>query len=270
MLRKKVNLLDVWIDDISMKDAIFLAYKSLHGGERRCFFTPNLEMISRAMAEEKEKDLLNSASVALPDGYGLKIVARIMGKEIKNTVAGIDFGEKLLGVAEKEGANIFLLGGRRGVCEEASKKLLKKHPRLKICGMFHGYFKKEHEGAVCRMIEKSGADILIVCQGFPKQEYFARFVMNKAKNIKVIACLGGSIDVWAGNVNRAPECIRDMHLEWLWRTACEPSRCGRLIKSLGAFTGAFEYGFKKIISCGMKQEKRAYNQTDICSKRGNL
>ena len=263
MLRKRVNLFGVYIDDISLKRALFLARKSLCGGKKRCFYTPNLEMISRARREKQIKELLNSSSVALPDGFGLKILASIMQKKIENTVAGIDFGENLLALAENEGAKVFLLGAERGVAKKAAKNILLKHPHLKICGAFHGYFKQEQSGAVCRMIEKSGADILIVCMGFPRQESFARLMMKSEKSPKVIACLGGSLDVWSGKVNRSPKLMRDFHLEWLFRIANEPTRCGRFLKSLDAITGAMEKRIEKILFCGINKEETAYNQTDI-------
>ena len=263
MLQKRVNLLDVYIDDISLKRAAFLAYKSIRGGERRSFFTPNLEMLSGALGNEKIKRLLNSSSVSLPDGFSLKIVAKIIGKNVKNTVAGIDFGEKLLELAEKEGARVFLLGGKRGVAALAAKNILKKHPKINICGTFHGYFKCEQAGAVCKMIERYNADILIVCQGFPKQESFARLVMNRTERVKVVACLGGAMDVWSGSVERAPELMRDMHLEWLWRIVQDPSRCVRLIKSLDVFAEAIDMRFEKVINCGINKARRAYNQIDI-------
>lgn len=263
MLRKRVNLFGAYIDDISLKHAVLLARQSLCGGEKRCFFTPNLEMISRARREEQIKELLNSSSVALPDGFGLKILASIMQKKIENTVAGIDFGENLLRLAEREGAKVFLLGAERGVVQKAARNILTKHPRLDICGAFHGYFKQEQSGAVCRMIEKSGADTLIVCQGFPRQEEFARLMMSRENSLKVIACLGGSLDVWSGKVSRSPKLMRDIHLEWLWRMANEPSRCARFVKSLDAITGALEKRMVKILFCGINEQKRAYNQTDI-------
>lgn len=255
MLEKRVNLFGVKIDDIPLRRALLLARKSILGGERRIFFTPNLQMLSMARSDDKIKELLNSSSLSLPDGFSLKILAKISGKRIENTVPGIDFGEALLKIAEREGARVFLLGGERGVAKRAAKNILKKHPKLKICGAFHGYFKREHADAVCKMIEKSGADVLIVCQGFPRQENFARIVMRNSKSVKVVACLGGSLDVWAGDKARAPEYFRDCHLEWLWRIANEPSRIVDFLKSLDAFPYALKSGLEKILACGIKGQK---------------
>ena len=255
MLEKRVNLFGVKIDDIPLKRAAFLAYKSIACGERRCFFTPNLQMLSSAKENDDIKKLLNSSSVSLPDGFSLKILAKMLGVTMENTVPGIDFGEALLEIAEREGAGVFLLGGKRGVAERAAKNIVNKYTRLKICGAFHGYFEEKHVYAVCKMIEKSKADVLIVCQGFPRQERFARLVMKKVDCIKVVVCLGGSIDIWSGDVKRAPEPMRAFHLEWLWRIANDPSRCTRFARSLDAFPFAFKIGLKKYLSSGMKGRK---------------
>jgi N-acetylglucosaminyldiphosphoundecaprenol N-acetyl-beta-D-mannosaminyltransferase len=259
MLQKRINLFGVDIDDISLDRATFLAYKSIRGGKRRSFFTPNLEMLSGALGDEKLLQALNSASVSLPDGYSLKIVAKILGKEIKNTVPGIDFGERLLELCEKEGARVFLLGGKRGVASRAAKSIVRKHPEIKICGTFHGYFKSCDVAAVCRMIEKSRADALIVCRGFPKQELFALQAMKKLDRLKVVTCLGGAFDVWAESSRRAPTCVRNMHLEWMWRIMEEPSRCFRLVSSLDVMIKAMDARFEKIIDLGINRINRTYN-----------
>ncbi len=263
MLQKRVNLFGVRIDDIDMKRALLFACKSLRGGERRCFFTINPEMLARAVDEERIKRLLNSSSVSLPDGFGLKLVGKILGNEVKHTTPGIDFGEGLISVASKTRARVFFLGGKRGVAHRAARNMLIKYPGLIPCGAFHGYFKKEHTSAVIKMIEKSGADIVIVCLGFPRQEGFALKLMEQTQAIKVVACLGGSFDVWSGEVERASECLRRLHLEWLYRVARQPSRVFRLVKSFDAVLYAGKSRLEKMIACGINEVKRAYNQTDI-------
>ncbi len=234
MLRKRVNLFGVWIDDISLGGALLLAEKSLaENGKARSFFTPNLEMIAAARGDKRIKKLLNMSSVALPDGFSLKIIAKALGKEIVNTVPGIDFGEELFELAQKLGAGVFLLGGRRGVAKEAARRLRLRYPKLNICGTHHGYFESGGEGDVLDAIERSGPQILIVCRGFPRQESFAaKCIMGALPSIKVVACLGGALDVWSGRSERAPKLMRKIHLEWLYRVAREPKRLSRLFSAL--------------------------------------
>ena len=162
------------------------------------------------------------------------LASRFMGKPIKNKVAGIDFGEELIALCEKEEKSLFLIGGASGVAKKSAKKLLKKHPNLKICGIHHGYFDKDDENAVIKKIQRANPDVLIVCMGFPRQERFVYEHKADLNNIKVIACLGGAIDIWAGLKLRAPDIIQKIHLEWLWRIIGEPWRVKRFVSSLPA------------------------------------
>ena len=217
MLQKRVNLFGLLVDDVDLGAALSLAVDSLDGGKARAFFTPNLEMLSGAYKSEGIRKILNSADVSLPDGFGLRLVARLVGVPLGNTATGIDFGEGLLSVAAAQGRGVFLLGGKEGVAERAAARLCEAHEGLKICGTHNGYFSDEEILSVCERINLSGADVLIVCRGFPRQEKFVFAVRDSLQEIKVFACLGGSLDVWAGDVERAPLIIRKIRLEWLWR-----------------------------------------------------
>jgi N-acetylglucosaminyldiphosphoundecaprenol N-acetyl-beta-D-mannosaminyltransferase len=157
-----------------------------------------------------------------------------MGAPIKNKVSGIDFGEKLLSLAEKEGARVFLLGGEKGIADEAKRKITKKHPKINICGTHHGYFSCCENESICNLINESRAEILVVCRGFPLQEKFVVENKNSLKGVKVFACLGGALDVWSGRTKRAPECIQRINCEWLWRILNEPKRTKRFLSSLPA------------------------------------
>lgn len=232
MLQKKVNLFGLEINDISKGRVLELANLSLKGGDKRIFFTPNLEMLEKARKNHETRRILNSAHLLLPDGAGVLLASRFLGTPIENKVAGIDFGEGLIALAEREGASIFLLGGANGVAKRAAKNLLKKHKNLKISGIHNGYFENEDE--IIQKIQRADPDILIVCMGFPKQEKFVFKYKKELSNVKVITCLGGALDVWSGRKMRAPSVVRKIHLEWFWRIAGEPRRIGRFISSLPA------------------------------------
>ena len=245
MLQKKVNLFGLEIDDIPLSRAIELSKVSLAGGEGRVFFTPNLEMLEGARKNEETKMILNFASVLLPDGAGLLLASHFVGNLIQNKVAGIDFGEELIALCEREGKSIFLLGGASGVAKKSAKNLTKKHPNLKICGIYHGYFQKDGENKIIEKIQLSNPDVLIVCMGFPRQERFIYEHRNALDNIKVITCLGGALDIWAGKKLRAPDIVRRIHLEWLWRIIGEPWRARRFISSLPALFYAVRIKMQK-------------------------
>ena len=248
MLKKYVNLFGVKIDDISLLRATMLARTSLRDGEGRIFFTPNLEMLEMARKNGEIRDLLNSASVLLPDGEGVLLTSRLMKTPIKNKVAGIDFGESLVALAEKEGKSVFLLGAKEGVAKNAAKNLINRFPNLKICGIHSGYFSSEEEVDIIAKIKRANPDILIVCMGFPRQERFVVKHKSELESIKVVACLGGALDVWSGRKKRAPKFIRNARLEWLWRTAIEPKRALRLAKSLPVLAFALGNKFQKNVN----------------------
>ncbi len=264
MLQKRVNLFGLFIDDISMDEAVNKAKNALdNNGAQRIFFTPNLEILNGARQSAAVRKILNSASISLPDGIGLRVVAFLVGTPLKNTVPGIDFGENLFNLAEKTCSRVFLLGAKDGIAQRAARNLRMKIPNLNISGTHHGYFDDDEIDSICKKINESGADILIVCRGFPKQEKFVMLAKSKLPKIKIFACLGGSLDVWSGKVKRAPTLVQKIHLEWLWRILLEPERAERLFLSLPTLVSALKIFLAR--KC-IKDSPRAYNQTDTLGR----
>ena len=189
--------------------------------------------------------LSNSNIDLLCEEVGVFLASNLLQTPLKTKIAGVDFGEKLIALSEREEKSVFLLGGRQGVAKKAAKNLLKKYPNLKICGIHNGYFENEDE--IVRKINNSAPDVLIVCMGFPRQESFVIRHKEDFQNIKVITCLGGALDVWSGKKKRAPEFLQKAHLEWAWRTVIEPKRALRLIKSLPVLAFALGDKFQKLV-----------------------
>ena len=125
------------------------------------------------------------------------------------------------------GKRLYLLGAKPGVAEAAARNLEARYPGLSICGTHDGYF--QEDGPVVEEIRRSGADAVFVCLGAPKQEYWMR-EHGLATGARLMAGLGGSLDVFAGVVERAPESWQKMGLEWLYRLMKEPSRIGRMAR----------------------------------------
>lgn len=258
MLQKRVNLFGLNIDDMSMDEALGMVRNALLTGEQSVFFTPNLEMLSLSRKNHMIKGILNSATACLPDGFGLRVVGFLLGRPIENTVPGIDLGKGALSIVEELGASVFLLGGSQGVAERAAKRIKREHPQINICGVQNGFFTPDDSGRIVEQIKRSGAQILIVCMGFPRQEKIVFEHKRELSSVNVFLCLGGSLDVWAGDVGRAPVILRRAHLEWLWRIACEPQRVKRFVRSLDTL---FEAVAIFVRSIGMKGDFEAYNQT---------
>ena len=198
----------------------------------RTVFTPNAEMLCEASTNEKYRNVLNSASLLIPDGIGINLAFKRMGIEAPERTTGIDAAEFILGQASMQGLRIFLLGGKPHVAKMARIKLEAIYPNIIICGTDHGYFNKsphsrENKETICK-INRSKADILFVCFGAPLQELWIAQNSKKFSSVKLSIGLGGCLDVWSGKISRAPKFLRRLGLEWIYRILRQPKRLKRL------------------------------------------
>ena len=225
---KSVLLGSVRIDGMTMDEAVEAAFGEREGA---CtVVTPNAIMLHGCREQRAYADLLNSATLSLPDGRGVLMVAKRQGTPLPTRVAGIDFGERVLQRAAADGARVFLLGGREGVAERAAARLTDRIPDLCICGTHHGYFDRSgsENDRVCAKIRAADPQILFVCFGFPIQEEWMMQNLNSLPSVRLFACLGGSLDVWSGDIKRAPAALQKCGLEWAWRMLREPRRLKQL------------------------------------------
>ena len=223
----KIDIMGLQFDNITMEEALDAAKALLQGEHAARVVTPNAEIAYEALHDENMRTLLNSAELMLPDGAGVVLASKILKTPLKQKVAGVDFADGLLGVLETTGQSLYLLGSKPGVGELAAQKMMQKHPRLRIAGIADGYF--QDEAPVIDKINASGADVLFVCLGAPKQEQFmARH--QKALHVKLMAGLGGTLDSFAGTVKRAPRWMIRLNLEWLYRLIKEPKRFKRMLR----------------------------------------
>ena len=171
--------------------------------------------------------ILNQADLVLPDGIGVVYSAKILGTPLKERVAGFDFACDMLDVLDEMGGRLYLLGSKPGVAEEAGRRILEQHPNIVLCGVHDGYF--QDSDPVAREVAQAQPDLLFVCLGAPKQEkWIARFGL--LTGAKLAIGLGGALDVFAGNVERAPEQWQKLGMEWAYRLVKEPKRIGRMAK----------------------------------------
>ena len=153
--------------------------------------------------------------------------AKILGTPLKERVAGFDFACDMLDVLDEMGGRLYLLGSKPGVAEEAGRRILEQHPNIVLCGVHDGYF--QDSDPVAREVAQAQPDLLFVCLGAPKQEkWIARFGL--LTGAKLAIGLGGALDVFAGNVERAPEQWQKLGMEWAYRLVKEPKRIGRMAK----------------------------------------
>ena len=163
----------------------------------------------------------------LPDGVGVVYAAKILGRPLQGRLPGCDFAAALCAWMAEHGKKLFLLGAKPGVAEQAARNLQQAHPGLTVCGTHDGYFSQDDP--VAEEIRAAGADAVFVCLGAPKQEYWM-IEHGPATGAAFLIGLGGSLDVFAGTVKRAPEGWQKLGLEWLYRLLKQPSRIARMAK----------------------------------------
>ncbi|SDZ36597.1 N-acetylglucosaminyldiphosphoundecaprenol N-acetyl-beta-D-mannosaminyltransferase [Proteiniborus ethanoligenes] len=235
-MSEKISILGVNVDKITLKDAEERVKSFLNSNTINTIYTPNTEIVMEARNNQELKSLLNKGDLVIPDGIGLVYASKIKKKPLLERVAGSDLSMRILDIANDEGHSIFILGGKPGVAQIATENIKKKYPNIDIAGYHHGYFKGTHighknheeENEVINIINKAKPDIVFVGLGAPKQEQWID--ENKEKlNCKVIIGNGGTVDIIAGTVKRAPEVYQRLGLEWLYRLLKDPRRIKRQI-----------------------------------------
>ena len=223
----RIDVMGVGFDSLTMDEAVARARDLM--AERRAAYvvTPNPEIVMLCRDDPAAMQAVQGADLVLPDGIGVIYGAKILGTPLRAKLPGIDFASALMAQMGQEGKSVFLLGAKPGVADLAAERLQKQYPGLKIAGTHDGYFKED--APVVEAIRESGADCVFVCLGAPKQElWMAR--NGPATGAHLLCGLGGSLDVFAGTVERAPKFWSDHGLEWFYRLCKEPKRIGRMMK----------------------------------------
>lgn len=225
----KINVLGLSFDNLTPEEAVAAGVRLLEEPGAAYVVTPNPEFILDARKNPVFHSDLAGAALTLPDGVGVIYAAKILGTPLKGKVTGIGFASGLMTEMAKKGQRLYLLGAKPGVAELAGEKLMERYPGLVVCGTHDGYFKEEESDNIAAQIRESGADVVFVCLGAPKQERWMA-AHGAATGAGLLAGLGGSLDVFAGTVERAPETWQKLGLEWLYRLKQEPWRWKRMIR----------------------------------------
>lgn len=224
---EKVNILGVNVDMTNIDESANKIMQFLDEDKFHMVFTPNSEIIMVAYNDSEFCKVLNDADLLTADGIGVVYASRILGEPIKERAAGFDIAKKVLEECALKGYKIFFFGGKPGVASEAQKVLSQQNPGICFVGERNGYFKPEEEEEIIAEINNSGAELLLVGLGAPAQEKW--IAKNRDKlNVRVAMGVGGSLDVFAGKVERAPEIYCKLGLEWFYRLMKEPWRAKRM------------------------------------------
>ncbi|OQP01050.1 glycosyltransferase [Geobacillus sp. 44C] len=220
----KEKYLDVYVSTLNYDEILADIEKRMAAGEKSTIVAVNPEKLIAANKDENVKQLINSATYQIPDGIGVVLASKLKGGRITSRVTGIDMMERLIELSAKKGYRVFLYGAKEEVVKKAKENLEAKYPGLQIVGYSNGYV-NDYDSLV-QKINKSNADILFVALGSPRQELWIKTYMNDL-NVKVMQGVGGSFDVFAGHVKRAPKLFRNLGLEWFYRLVTDPKRFKR-------------------------------------------
>lgn len=233
--REKIQIFNTRVDNVSFQEAKEILQEFLLEEKLHRIYTPNTEIVMEAKKDPRLSQIVNSADLVVADGIGLVIGSKLRNHPLKERVTGYDLSMYLLEYAQKQDVSVFLLGAAPGVGEMAKKNLRELYPKLTIAGTQNGYFKGTHTGfenseeeaAIVEKINESGAEILFVGLGFPKQELWIEANKENLRNVRVVIGNGGVIDILGGVNKRAPQVFIDWNLEWFYRLITNPSRIKR-------------------------------------------
>ncbi|WP_462406326.1 WecB/TagA/CpsF family glycosyltransferase [Gracilibacillus sp. Marseille-QA3620] len=222
----KSQLGNVAMDVVSGAEGLASLQQSLVNRKKTAVYFLNAHCYNIAQKDEEYRNVINMADLLLNDGVGIKMGARLFGVQLKENLNGTDFIPELLQLAAEKGFTAYLLGAGPGVAGKAAEHLQRAIPGLRIVGYRSGYFSKEENDAVVHEINRLKPDILIVGRGVPIQEKWISD-NKESLNATIILGVGAYIDFASGRIPRAPQIIRKLRLEWVYRLLLEPKRMWR-------------------------------------------
>ena len=223
----RIQVLGGGFDNYTMEQAVAEGVRLMGTEGAHYAVTPNPEIVETCREDPEAAEAVNGADLVLPDGIGIIYGAKLLGTPLKGRVTGIAFAQALMEQMARGNRKLFLLGSKPGVAEQAAENLRREHPGLRIAGTHDGYF--QEDGPVVEEIRNSGADVVFVCLGAPKQEKWMRR-NGEATGAHLLVGLGGCLDVFSGQVKRAPVVFQKLGLEWFHRLITHPTRIGRMMK----------------------------------------
>lgn len=227
-MSERVKILGVNVDSVTMAQSVERVEELIVAKKNSIVATANAEMLLRATNDDELKNILNAAELVVPDGAGTVWAARHLGYEMPERVAGFDLVQELMKIAPSKGYKFFLFGSAPTIADKAKLKAQELYPNIEIVGTRNGYFTAADEPEIIAQIKSAKPDILLAALGVPKQEKWLAAHKDEL-NVPVSIGVGGTFDVMAGVVKRAPKWMQRAKLEWLFRAMLQPSRAGRLI-----------------------------------------
>ena len=220
------TIFGIKINSVDMPTTLDTIEGFIRDGSPHMVVTADSSGVVMAQDDLELKKIINEADMVTPDSAGILWAARKFGRPLPERVSGADIAVFLCERAAKSGHSVFLLGSEPGVADTAEENLTKRFPGLKIAGTHHGYFGPEESDAVVAKVRDAQPDILFVAFGIPRQEKWI-YDNKAALNVPVSMGVGGTLDVIAGKVKRAPKWMQRNGLEWIYRLASNPKKISK-------------------------------------------
>jgi N-acetylglucosaminyldiphosphoundecaprenol N-acetyl-beta-D-mannosaminyltransferase len=225
-LMPRIRVLNGAFDAITLPDAVEWAAATIRSGARGYICTVNVAILMMMRSDPRLQAFVDRAGLVVADGQPLVWASRALGTPLPARVAGIDLADALAARAQKDGFGVYLLGAQRDVIPAAARRLTERWPGLRLCGIADEEFSADLGRERARAIARSGANILLVGMGVPRQEYFIEDHWDEL-GVSVAVGVGGTFYVMAGVRRRAPAIVQRLGLEWLFRLGQEPRRLWR-------------------------------------------
>jgi N-acetylglucosaminyldiphosphoundecaprenol N-acetyl-beta-D-mannosaminyltransferase len=224
--RPRKNLFGVPLDALTLGETVQLCMDAVETGELLEVGVVNAAKIVKLRGDTALRDAVLGCDLIVADGQSVVWASRVLRQPLPERVAGIDLFQRLLYMAELRNRSVYFLGARSEVLDRMIARVRVQHPGLRIAGSHHGYYAAEQATAIADEVKGSGADLLFLGMTSPKKEVFVA-THGARTGAKVVHGVGGSFDVLAGVVRRAPRLWQRMGCEWLYRALQEPRRLGR-------------------------------------------
>ncbi len=222
-----VSILGVRVHCVDMAKTMETIRRYIADGNPHMLVTADASGVSLAQRDKDFKEIVNTADLVTPDGSGILWAGKRLGTPLIERVSGVDIARNLCSMAARDGFSIYFLGAAPGVAAQAADRLRNQFSGLQIAGIHDGFFGDEESASIAAEIRASGAKALLVAMGIPRQEKWIRKHLNET-GVCVAMGVGGTFDVFSGNVRRAPAWMQRHGLEWLFRLAMNPRKISKV------------------------------------------
>ena len=222
----RIDLFGVPVASVTLAEAVDIVERAVDERRRLDIGVVNAAKIVNMQTDDELRESVLSSDIIFADGMSLVWAARLQSKYLPERVAGIDLMYALLERGNETGMRVYCLGAEEWVSQEVALRIKEEYPGVRLVGYRNGYFSEEEQSGIADDIRRSGADVLFVAMSSPHKENFLARWSNQMQ-VPVTHGVGGSFDVFAGKVTRAPRVMQDLGLEWLYRVMQEPRRLWR-------------------------------------------